>query len=288
MIRGISFKETLCSLFLKKGRFFSRKILKQVKEFVIHKLVRTIEQCSIFSYKQAEIRVLHSDFCLGKMYYKKMICNTFVIHIFRELYYIKFGVIHIFYKMYYIENECNTFVIHIFLKCITLLERVKMKQENKMVSFRLDDETEQMLDELEQNYKTESEKLGLKYQSKSQIIKEAIQTLYAAKLNSNMQNGYLDLMRDQIQQVVEPMLQGSTQFLKEQNEQIIDLAEQALMGMVKLSLQEKLSLYAQKCDTVSEEEIIGFLKSDYSYTSAINKYALSLINGENQENSENE
>lgn len=95
-------------------------------------------------------------------------------------------------------------------------------------------------------------------------------------------------MRDSIQQVVEPMLQGSTKFLKEQNEQLIDLAEQALMGMVKLSLQEKLSLYAQKCDTVSKEEIIGFLKSNYSYTEAINEYALSLINGENQEKSENE
>lgn len=153
-----------------------------------------------------------------------------------------------------------------------------MKQINKTVSFRLDQETNDMLEELEQNYTREAKKLGLKAQSKSQIIKEAIQTLYAAKLNANMQSGYLDLMRDQIQQVVEPMLQGSTQILKEKNEQIIDLAEQALIGMVKLSLEEKLSLYAQKCDTVSKEEIISYLKASYSYTEAINEYALELLN----------
>lgn len=146
-----------------------------------------------------------------------------------------------------------------------------MKQINKTVSFRLDQETNDMLEELEQNYTREAKKLGLKAQSKSQIIKEAIQTLYAAKLNANMQSGHLDLMRDQIQQVVEPMLQGSTRMLNEQIEAV-------QMGMVKLSLQEKLSLYAQKCDTVSKEEIITFLKSSYSYTEAINEYALELLN----------
>ena len=165
-----------------------------------------------------------------------------------------------------------------------------MAQQNPF-SVRLDDETTAMLNELDRLYRNDADDLGVSSNiSKNQIIKEAIKYLYVQKFNikGNADSAYLDLMRDSIQQVVEPMLQGSTQFLKEQNEQIIDLAEQALMGMVKLSLQEKLSLYAQKCDTVSEEEIIGFLKSDYSYTSAINKYALSLINGENQENSENE
>ena len=165
-----------------------------------------------------------------------------------------------------------------------------MAQQNPF-SVRLDDETTAMLNELDRLYRNDADDLGVSSNvSKNQIIKEAIKYLYVQKFNikGNADSAYLDLMRDSIQQVVEPMLQGSTKFLKEQNEQIIDLAEQALMGMVKLSLQEKLSLYAQKCDTVSEEEIIVFLKSDYSYTSAINKYALSLINGENQENSENE
>ena len=157
-------------------------------------------------------------------------------------------------------------------------------------SIRLDDETAAMLNELDNIYKKEAENFGVNSVSKNQIVNDAIRAYYSQKLNlsGHSENGYLDLMRDSIQQVVEPMLQGSTKFLKEQNEQIIDLAEQALMGMVKLSLQEKLSLYAQKCDTVSKEEIIGFLKSNYSYTEAINEYALSLINGENQENSENE
>lgn len=155
-----------------------------------------------------------------------------------------------------------------------------MKQTNKTVSFRTDTETDRMLEELEQHYKEEAERYGLQGQTKSQIIKEAIKTLYASKLNANMQSGYLDLLKDQIQQVVEPMLQGSTQILKEQNEQIIDLAEQALIGMVKLSLEEKLSLYAQKCDTVSKEEIKEYLKSSYSYTEAINEYAKELLNME--------
>lgn len=165
-----------------------------------------------------------------------------------------------------------------------------MAQQNPF-SVRLDDETTAMLNELDRLYRNDADDLGVSSNvSKNQIIKEAIKYLYVQKFNikGNADSAYLDLMRDQIQQVVEPMLQGSTKFLKEQNEQLIDLAEQALMGMVKLSLQEKLSLYAQKCDTVSKEEIIGFLKSNYSYTEAINEYALSLINGENQEKSENE
>lgn len=146
-----------------------------------------------------------------------------------------------------------------------------MKQINKTVSFRLDQETNDMLEELEQNYTREAKKLGLKAQSKSQIIKEAIQTLYAAKLNANMQSGYLDLMRDQIQQVVEPMLQGSTRMLNEQIEAV-------QMALLKLSLQMKLELYAQNADSISKEEIISYLKSDYSYTEAINEYALELLN----------
>lgn len=156
-------------------------------------------------------------------------------------------------------------------------------------SIRLDDETSAMLNELDNIYKKEAENFGMNSASKNQIVNDAIRAYYSQKLNlsGHSENGYLDLMRDQIQQVVEPMLQGSTKFLKEQNEQLIDLAEQTLMGMVKLSLQEKLSLYAQKCDTVSKEEIIGFLKANYSYTEAINEYALSLINEENQEKSEN-
>ena len=165
-----------------------------------------------------------------------------------------------------------------------------MAQQNPF-SVRLDDETTAMLNELDRLYRNDADDLGVSSNaSKNQIIKEAIKYLYVQKFNikGNADSAYLDLMRDSIQQVVEPMLQGSTKFLKEQNEQLIDLAEQALMGMVKLSLQEKLSLYAQKCDTVSKEEIIGFLKSNYSYTEAINEYALSLINGENQEKSENE
>ena len=165
-----------------------------------------------------------------------------------------------------------------------------MAQQNPF-SVRLDDETTAMLNELDRLYRNDADDLGVSSNvSKNQIIKEAIKYLYVQKFNikGNADSEYLDLMRDSIQQVVEPMLQGSTKFLKEQNEQLIDLAEQALMGMVKLSLQEKLSLYAQKCDTVSKEEIIGFLKSNYSYTEAINEYALSLINGENQEKSENE
>lgn len=165
-----------------------------------------------------------------------------------------------------------------------------MAQQNPF-SVRLDDETTAMLNELDRLYRNDADDLGVSSNvSKNQIIKEAIKYLYVQKFNikGNADSAYLDLMRDQIQQVVEPMLQGSTKFLKEQNEQLIDLAEQALMGMVKLSLQEKLSLYAQKCDTVSKEEIIGFLKSNYSYTEAINEYALSFINGENQEKSENE
>ena len=165
-----------------------------------------------------------------------------------------------------------------------------MAQQNPF-SVRLDDETTARLNELDRLYRNDADDLGVSSNvSKNQIIKEAIKYLYVQKFNikGNADSAYLDLMRDSIQQVVEPMLQGSTKFLKEQNEQLIDLAEQALMGMVKLSLQEKLSLYAQKCDTVSKEEIIGFLKSNYSYTEAINEYALSLINGENQEKSENE
>ena len=165
-----------------------------------------------------------------------------------------------------------------------------MAQQNPF-SVRLDDETTAMLNELDRLYRNDADDLGVSSNvSKNQIIKEAIKYLYVQKFNikGNADSAYLDLMRDSIQQVVEPMLQGSTKFLKDQNEQLIDLAEQALMGMVKLSLQEKLSLYAQKCDTVSKEEIIGFLKSNYSYTEAINEYALSLINGENQEKSENE
>ena len=165
-----------------------------------------------------------------------------------------------------------------------------MAQQNPF-SVLLDDETTAMLNELDRLYRNDADDLGVSSNvSKNQIIKEAIKYLYVQKFNikGNADSAYLDLMRDSIQQVVEPMLQGSTKFLKEQNEQLIDLAEQALMGMVKLSLQEKLSLYAQKCDTVSKEEIIGFLKSNYSYTEAINEYALSLINGENQEKSENE
>lgn len=146
-----------------------------------------------------------------------------------------------------------------------------MKQINKTVSFRLDQETSDMLEELEQNYTREAKKLGLKAQSKSQIIKEAIQTLYAAKLNANMQSGYLDLMRDQIQQVVEPMLQGSTRMLNEQIEAV-------QMALLKLSLQMKLELYAQNADSISKEEITSYLKSDYSYTEAINEYALELLN----------
>lgn len=146
-----------------------------------------------------------------------------------------------------------------------------MKQINKTVSFRTDTDTDKMLEELEKYYKEEAEKYGLQGQTKSQIIKEAIKTLYASKLNANMQSGYLDLLKDQIQQVVEPMIQGSTRMLNEQIEAV-------QMGMVKLSLQEKLSLYAQKCDTVSKEEIISYLKSSYSYTEAINEYAKELLN----------
>lgn len=149
-------------------------------------------------------------------------------------------------------------------------------------SIRLDDETKAMLNELDKMYREEADQFGMRSASKNQIINDAIKAYYSqrADQSESHKNRYLDLMRDSVQQVVEPMIQGSIKLLKEQNEQIIDLAEQALMGMVKLSLQEKLSLYAQKCDTVSEEEIIGFLKSDYSYTSAINKYAMALINGE--------
>lgn len=149
-------------------------------------------------------------------------------------------------------------------------------------SIRLDDETSAMLNELDNIYKKEAENFGMNSASKNQIVNDAIRAYYSQKLNlsGHSENGYLDLLKDQIQQVVEPMLQGSTQILKEQNEQIIDLAEQALIGMVKLSLEEKLSLYAQKCDTVSKEEIISYLKASYSYTEAINEYAKELLNME--------
>lgn len=86
-----------------------------------------------------------------------------------------------------------------------------------------------------------------------------------------MQSGYLDLMRDQIQQVNEPMIQSSTRILNEQIEAV-------QMALLKLSLQMKLELYAQNADSIPKEEIISYLKSDYSYTEAINEYALELLN----------
>lgn len=146
-----------------------------------------------------------------------------------------------------------------------------MKQTNKTVSFRTDTETDRMLEELEQHYKEEAERYGLQGQTKSQIIKEAIKTLYASKLNANMQSGYLDLLKDQIQQVNEPMIQASTRILNEQIEAV-------QMALLKLSLQMKLELYAQNADSISKEEIISYLKSDYSYTEAINEYAKELLN----------
>lgn len=146
-----------------------------------------------------------------------------------------------------------------------------MKQTNKTVSFRTDTETDRMLKELEQHYKEEAERYGLQGQTKSQIIKEAIKTLYASKLNANMQSGYLDLLKDQIQQVNEPMIQASTRML---NEQIEDVQ----MALLKLSLQMKLELYAQNADSISKEEIKEYLKSDYSYTEAINEYTKELLN----------
>lgn len=150
-------------------------------------------------------------------------------------------------------------------------------------SIRLDDETSAMLNELDNIYKKEAENFGMNSASKNQIVNDAIRAYYSQKLNlsGHSENGYLDLMRDQIQQVVEPMLQGSTQILSEQLEAI-------QKAMLKLSLQMKLELYAQNADSISEEEIISFLKSDYSYSKAINKYALALINGVDSENSENE
>lgn len=146
-----------------------------------------------------------------------------------------------------------------------------MKQTNKTVSFRTDTETDRMLEELEQHYKEEAERYGLQGQTKSQIIKEAIKTLYASKLNANMQSGYLDLLKDQIQQVNEPMIQASTRMLNEQIEAV-------QMALLKLSLQMKLELYAQNADSISKEEIKEYLKSDYSYTEAINEYTKELLN----------
>lgn len=148
-----------------------------------------------------------------------------------------------------------------------------MKQTNKTVSFRTDTETDRMLEELEQHYKEEAERYGLQGQTKSQIIKEAIKTLYASKLNANMQSGYLDLLKDQIQQVNEPMIQASTRMLNEQIEAV-------QMALLKLSLQMKLELYAQNADSISKEEIKEYLKSDYSYTEAINEYTKELLNME--------
>lgn len=146
-----------------------------------------------------------------------------------------------------------------------------MKQTNKTVSFRTDTETDRMLEELEQHYKEEAERYGLQGQTKSQIIKEAIKTLYASKINANMQSGYLDLLKDQIQQVNEPMIQASTRMLNEQIEAV-------QMALLKLSLQMKLELYAQNADSISKEEIKEYLKSDYSYTEAINEYTKELLN----------
>lgn len=116
-----------------------------------------------------------------------------------------------------------------------------MKQTNKTVSFRTDTETDRMLEELEQHYKEEAERYGLQGQTKSQIIKEAIKTLYASKINANMQSGYLDLLKDQIQQVNEPMIQASTRMLNEQIEAV-------QMALLKLSLQMKLN-YTHKTPT---------------------------------------
>lgn len=158
-----------------------------------------------------------------------------------------------------------------------------MAQQNPF-SVRLDDETTAMLNELDRLYRNDADDLGVSSNvSKNQIIKEAIKYLYVQKFNikGNADSAYLDLMRDSVQQVVEPMLQGSTQILSEQLEAI-------QKAMLKLSLQMKLELYAQNADSISEEEIISFLKSDYSYSKAINKYALALINGVDSENSENE
>lgn len=151
-------------------------------------------------------------------------------------------------------------------------------------SIRLDDETKAMLNELDKMYREEADQFGMRSSSKNQIINDAIKAYYSQRTgqSGSHKNRYLDLMQDQIRQVIEPTLSDSIKLLKEQNEQIIDLAEQALMGMVKLSLQEKLNLYAQNADSVSEEEIIGFLKSDYSFSRAINKYALELINREQE------
>lgn len=146
-----------------------------------------------------------------------------------------------------------------------------MKQTNKTVSFRTDTETDRMLEELEQHYKEEAERYGLQGQTKSQIIKEAIKTLYASKINANMQSGYLDLLKDQIQQVNEPMIQASTRMLNEQIEAV-------QMALLKLSLQMKLELYAQNAGSISKEEIKEYLKSDYSYTEAINEYTKELLN----------
>lgn len=180
--------------------------------------------------------------------------------------------------MYYTFLFCVASAIHGYER-----EIFTMALQNTF-SVRLDDETTAMLNELKKLFNTDANNLGINSTvSRTQIIKDAIKAYYSQKLNlsGNSESVYLDLMRDSVQQVVEPMLQGSTQILSEQLEAI-------QKAMLKLSLQMKLELYAQNADSISEEEIISFLKSDYSYSKAINKYALALINGVDSENSENE
>lgn len=239
--------------------------------------VRTIKQCLIFWHKYAKIS------CVTFATQFESFCVTLFLPVF---------TVNTAFLLFVLQMQHNflTFVFTINTKndnnysvfTVNTNDAGGLMTKQNTFSIRLDDETKAMLNELDKMYREEADQFGMRSASKNQIINDAIKAYYSqrADQSGSHKNRYLDLMRDSVQQVVEPMMQGSIKLLKEQNEQIIDLAEQALMGMVKLSLQEKLSLYAQKCDTVSEEEIIGFLKSDYSYTSAINKYAMALINGE--------
>ena len=139
------------------------------------------------------------------------------------------------------------------------------------IAVRIDEDTETILNELVEIEKAEAEKFGRFPMNKSWIIITAIKMYYAARVNNNAKNSYLDLVDSRMTQQLET-------YMIPQKKQIMDMYKDLKELILQICLIMKVMM-TESFDLYDAGTIKSILNSNYDFEMPIKRKAEEIMKG---------
>ena len=138
-----------------------------------------------------------------------------------------------------------------------------MKETDYRITFRVDEEYKQLLEELVKMDEIEAHKMNRAALNRSQIIIQAIKEYYAAHVNGKAQNSYLDLIEARLTQVLDG-------YFSAERSHITNTGKRIKADLSKTELMVRLILMGTELSK-REDLVRKLLKEDAAFEAPINE-----------------